>query len=56
MNFYHDQKLVEIANKVEAQERLSLVDGLALYASDDLAGLGRSSLRFLVGIIWSFFA
>jgi hypothetical protein len=37
MNSSHDQKLIEIANKVEARERLSLADGLALYASYDLS-------------------
>ena len=41
MIFFHDRKLVEIADKVQAQERLSLADGLALYASDDLPALGK---------------
>src|SRR5918999_5804516 len=41
MNFSHDDKLNEIADKVEANERLSLVDGLALYASADLPALGK---------------
>lgn len=41
MNFSHDRKLIEIADKIQAQERLSLADGLALYASDDLPALGK---------------
>jgi aminodeoxyfutalosine synthase len=41
MNFSHDPKLIEIADKVEAHERLSLADGLALYACDDLPVLGK---------------
>ncbi|HKR59741.1 MAG TPA: aminofutalosine synthase MqnE [Pyrinomonadaceae bacterium] len=41
MNFSDDSKLVEIAAKVEAGARLSLNDGLNLYASNDLAGLGK---------------
>ena len=41
MNFSHDRKLIEIAGKVEAQERLSLSDGMALYGSDDLPALGK---------------
>ncbi|MBA3514093.1 MAG: aminofutalosine synthase MqnE, partial [Pyrinomonadaceae bacterium] len=41
MNFSRDRKLVEITDKVEAQVRLSLADGLALYASDDLPALGK---------------
>ena len=41
MNFSHDQKLVEIANKIEAKAsdcRLLMVS--RLYASDDLPGSG----------------
>ncbi len=41
MNSSHDRKLIEIGDKVEAHERLSLADGLALYASDDLPALGK---------------
>ncbi|MCM3874424.1 MAG: aminofutalosine synthase MqnE [Pyrinomonadaceae bacterium] len=41
MNSSHDRKLIEIADKIEAQERLSLTDGLAMYASDDLPALGK---------------
>ena len=40
MSFSHDRKLIDIADKIEAHERLSLADGLALYASDDLPALG----------------
>ena len=41
MNFSHDEKLCEVAQKVAAGERLSLSDGLALYATTDLPALGR---------------
>lgn len=41
MNFSDDLKLVEIAGKVEAGERLSLADGLDLYATNDLLALGK---------------
>lgn len=41
MKFSYDPNLVEIAEKVEARERLSLADGLALYDSDDLSALGK---------------
>jgi aminodeoxyfutalosine synthase len=41
MNFSHDRKLTEIADKIEAHERLSLADGLAIYASDDLPAVGK---------------
>ena len=41
MNFSHDAKLCEIAARVEAGERLSFDDGLALYATDDLSALGK---------------
>ena len=41
MNFSDDSKLVEIAGKVEAEERLSLADGLDLYATNDLLALGK---------------
>ncbi len=41
MRFSHDPKLDELAAKVEAGERLSFDDGLALYAMDDLPALGR---------------
>src|SRR5437899_6884943 len=40
MSFSHDPKLSEIAKKVDREERLSLADGLALYATDDLNALG----------------
>ncbi len=40
MNFSHDPKLLEIGNRIEANERLTFADGLALYATDDLPALG----------------
>ncbi len=41
MNFSHDDKLNEIAERAAAGERLSFEDGLALYATDDLPALGK---------------
>ena len=41
MNFSHDPRLNELASKVEAGERLSFEDGVALLASDDVPALGR---------------
>ena len=41
MNFSDDPKLVEIAAKIAAGERLSLADGLDLYATNDLLALGK---------------
>jgi aminodeoxyfutalosine synthase len=41
MNSSDDSKLVELAGKVEARERLSLSDGLNLYATNDLLALGK---------------
>ena len=41
MRFSHDPKLSDIAARVEARERLSFDDGLALYATDDLAALAK---------------
>jgi aminodeoxyfutalosine synthase len=41
MNFSHDKNLAEIAGRVEAGERLSFEDGIALYATDDLPALGK---------------
>ena len=41
MNFSHDKNLVAIAKKVESGERLSFEDGIALFATDDLAALGK---------------
>lgn len=40
MSFSHDSRLNEVAAKIEAGERLSFDDGLALYATDDLNLLG----------------
>lgn len=41
MSFSHDPKLNEIALRVARRERLSLDDGLALFATDDLPALGK---------------
>ncbi|MGI9165196.1 MAG: aminofutalosine synthase MqnE [Pyrinomonadaceae bacterium] len=41
MNFSHDPKFLEIGNRIEAGERLTFADGLALYATDDLPALGK---------------
>ncbi|HZI18193.1 MAG TPA: aminofutalosine synthase MqnE [Pyrinomonadaceae bacterium] len=41
MNFSHDERLNRIAARVGAGERLSFEDGVALFATDDLPGLGR---------------
>ncbi len=41
MNFSHDNKLNELAARVEAGARLTFADGLALYATDDLNALGK---------------
>ncbi len=41
MQFSHDPRLNELAAQVAAGERLSFADGLALYATDDLAALGK---------------
>ena len=41
MKFSHDPRLNELAAKVEAGERLTFADGVALYATDDLNALGR---------------
>jgi aminodeoxyfutalosine synthase len=37
----HDPKLSDIARRVEAGERLTFADGVALFATDDLTGLGK---------------
>ncbi len=41
MNFSHDENLTAIAERVEKGERLSFEDGLALFATEDLPGLGK---------------
>ncbi|HZT60489.1 MAG TPA: aminofutalosine synthase MqnE [Pyrinomonadaceae bacterium] len=41
MNFSHDDKLNELAPKIEAGERLSFEDGVALFQTDDVPALGR---------------
>ena len=38
---FRDSALIPIWNKVRSGERLSLEDGLELYATHDLIGLGR---------------
>ena len=41
MNFSHDPNLAAVAEKVEAGERLTFADGVALFATDDLPALGK---------------
>src|SRR5947209_19377636 len=41
MKFSHDQNLINIAAKVERNERLTFDDGLNLYATDDLPALAK---------------
>src|SRR4051812_20959919 len=41
MSFSHDQKLCDISAKVKTGERLSFDDGVALFNTDDLNGLGK---------------
>src|SRR6201988_4387310 len=41
MSFSHDTKLNDISAKVKTGERLSFDDGVALFATDDLNGLGK---------------
>src|SRR6201990_453751 len=41
MCFSHDQRLNELAEKIEAGERLSFEDGMTLFATDDVPALGR---------------
>lgn len=41
MNYFSDPKIGSIAEKVDAGERLSFEEGLALYETEDLHGLGR---------------
>ena len=41
MDFSHDKNLIRIADKIAAGERLSFADGMSLYESSDLPGLGR---------------
>lgn len=41
MNFSHDEALNQIEEKVEAGERLSFDDGVALYSTTDLPALGK---------------
>lgn len=41
MNFFSDLKLAAVAEKVHGGERLSFEDGVNLFATDDLTGLGK---------------
>jgi aminodeoxyfutalosine synthase len=41
MNFSHDQQLNEIAARVAAGDRLSFEDGVKLFETNDLTGLGK---------------
>lgn len=41
MNFFSDPKLAAIAGKVDSRNRLSFEDGVDLFATDDLTGLGK---------------
>ncbi len=41
MTFSHDAQLNQVAAKLEANERFSFEDGVALFGTDDLNGLGK---------------
>jgi len=41
MNFFSDPKLAAIAGKIDANNRLSFEDGVDLFATNDLNGLGK---------------
>ena len=41
MNFFSDSKLAAVADKIRSGERLSFEDGVNLFATDDLTGLGK---------------
>ena len=41
MNFSHDSRLNNIAERALAGERLSFADGVALYETSDLPALGK---------------
>ena len=41
MNFFSDPKLAAIAGKIDSRSRLSFEDGVDLFATDDLTGLGK---------------
>ena len=45
MDFSHDKNLLQIADKIAAGERLSFVDGMSLYHTDDLPALGKSTAQ-----------
>ncbi|MEP6922497.1 MAG: aminofutalosine synthase MqnE [bacterium] len=41
MNFSNERKLIAIAEKIEAGERLSFADGVELYSTNELSALGK---------------
>lgn len=41
MNFFSDPKLAAIAGKIDSRKRLSFEDGVDLFTTDDLTGLGK---------------
>jgi aminodeoxyfutalosine synthase len=41
MNIFHDQKLAGMAERLEAGQRLTFNDGIALFGTNDLTGLGK---------------
>jgi aminodeoxyfutalosine synthase len=41
MNLFHDQKLTDIAERLEAGQRLTFDDGIALFGTNDLTGMGK---------------
>ncbi len=41
MNFFSDPKLAAIAAKIDSRDRLSFEDGVDLFATNDLTGLGK---------------
>lgn len=41
MNFFSDPKLADIAGKIDSGKRLSFEDGVDLFTTDDLTGLGK---------------
>ena len=42
MNFSHDRILTEIATRLKPASDSLLTDGVALFATDDLAGAGQT--------------
>jgi aminodeoxyfutalosine synthase len=41
MNLFHDEKLTEIAERLDTGQRLTFDDGIALFGTNDLTGLGK---------------